>query len=402
MKYWRKRRRRDGVESAPLTPTQVQSLRDSEDRMGKRIVRLILVLAFAVGIAHAALFMSVGARQYWVIVLVSVINSLLLVLAYFIVVRGHELQGVVFANVVCSTHLLWVCSQFSSDVSAESILFPIALSPFVLARRDLPALRIAVSSFSIGIYVICELVFPAGKGAHALPADIAVAFATANRLTAGLILLAIIVIIQVNMSSTRRILEGAARYGELRATTDELTGLYNRRPVIAQLSQWAQRGRGNYAIALIDLDHFKSINDESGHECGDRILESVALTLREHFRETDLVSRWGGDEFLVLMPGVRHADLEPKLERLRRAINLIEARCGGHAHQLSVSIGAAMGAIGQTPDQCIAAADHALYRAKDQGRNQVVAIGGSEPTQARGRPTPDELASPPAGPAEHL
>ena len=177
--------------------------------------------------------------------------------------------------------------------------------------------------------------------------------------------------------------------------------MFNRRPIIAQLSQWAARGRGNYAIALIDLDYFKTINDEYGHDCGDTVIQAVALTLRSHFREADMVSRWGGDEFLVLMPGVRHADLLPVLDRLRQAINLIEKRCKGHVHRVTVSIGASMGAMGQTPDECIAAADHALYRAKEEGRNRVVAVGVSEPTHALGRPSPDEPVTPASGLARH-
>jgi diguanylate cyclase (GGDEF)-like protein len=102
------------------------------------------------------------------------------------------------------------------------------------------------------------------------------------------------------------------------------------------------------------------------------------------------------------MPGVRHADLLPILDRLRQAVNLIEKRCADHVHHVTVSVGASMGAIGQTPDECIAAADHALYRAKEEGRNRVVAVGVSEPTHALGRPSPDEPSTPAAGLAHHL
>ena len=211
-----------------------------------------------------------------------------------------------------------------------------------------------------------------------------------DKVGAGVLLFLVVVVLEVRHARLQRILEGAARYGELRATTDELTGVYNRRPVIAQLSEWAERGRGNYAIALIDLDHFKGINDEFGHDCGDKILQAVADTLRSHFRDSDMVSRWGGDEFLVLIPGVRHADLVPILERLRRSINLIEKRCSEHVHTVTVSIGAAMGALGQTPDECIAAADFALYRAKEEGRDKVVAVGISQATHMLGRPDPDD------------
>lgn len=391
MKRWRRRRHVTGTEPAPLTPVQVQILREHQERGGHRVVRLFLGACIAGVVSHVALFTALGGADYGLAILLSVLDVVLMAVALLLVVDGRELHGATLALVVSSTHVLWLCTQLSASVSAESMLFPVALAPFVVIRRELPALRVALASFAIAIYFVCELAFPAGSGARPLPEHIADGFTTANRIIAGTGLLVLIAIIQHNMSATRRILEGAARYGELRATTDELTGVFNRRPIISQLSQWARRGRGNYAIALIDLDHFKTINDEFGHDCGDTIIQAVALTLRSHFREADMVSRWGGDEFLVLMPGVRHADLYPVLERLRRAISLIEERCPEHVHHVTVSIGAAMGAKDQTPDECIAAADHALYRAKAEGRNKVVAVGVNAPTQALGRPAPEDV-----------
>src|SRR5690606_33113594 len=149
---------------------------------------------------------------------------------------------------------------------------------------------------------------------------------------------AAILVLQMKVRLSRRILEGSARYGELRATTDELTGVFNRRPVIAALSDYAERVRANYAIALVDLESFKQVNDTYGHDCGDAIIALVARTLQGHFRDTDMVSRWGGDEFLVLMPGVRHADLTPVLERLRTHIAGLHQLCDGHVHRVTVSI----------------------------------------------------------------
>jgi diguanylate cyclase (GGDEF)-like protein len=282
-------------------------------------------------------------------------------------------------------------SQLSAGISLESFLFALAVVPYVIVTRELPFVRAGLSAFVLAAYIVCEFAFPEGSGDAELPADLAHQVTQFDRAGAGILLFLVVAVLETSRLRTQRVLEGAARYGELRATTDELTGVFNRRPVIAQLSEWAQRGRGNYAIALIDLDHFKTINDEFGHDCGDTILQAVASTLRSHFRDSDMVSRWGGDEFLVLIPGVRHADLVPILERLRRSITLIQKHCDEHVHTVTVSIGAAMGAMGQTPDECIAAADHALYRAKEEGRNKVVAVGVTEPTKALGRPSPDDL-----------
>jgi diguanylate cyclase (GGDEF)-like protein len=396
MKHWRRRRHVLGTGPAPLTPAQVQVLRQRYDASGLRVVKMFLLVCFLGAASHAVLFGSISAQDYRVVVLVSVVDACIFAFAYLLIRDGREAQGVALALVVSSVHMLVVVTQISAVASVESILFPIALAPFLMIRRELPVVRVSLAALAISSYLVCEFVFPEGATAHPLDGDVALAFARGNRVTAAVSLLIMIAILQRNMSATRRMLEGAARYGELRATTDELTGVYNRRPIVAQLSEWAARGRGNYAIALIDLDHFKTINDEFGHDCGDTILQEVALTLRSHFRETDMVSRWGGDEFLVLMPGVRHADVLPVLERLRRAINLIEKRCPEHVHHVSVSIGASMGAMGQTPDECIAAADHALYRAKEEGRDTVVAVGVIEATHAQGRPTPDEVLAPPA------
>jgi diguanylate cyclase (GGDEF)-like protein len=238
-------------------------------------------------------------------------------------------------------------------------------------------------SFGIlAIYLTCEMTWPAGSGFNQLPDDISAQLAMFNRTVAAFLAGAALAVLQVKLRLNRQILEGAARYGELRATTDELTGVYNRRPVIAQLEEYAARGRGNYAIALIDLDGFKAINDTHGHDCGDEILRLVADSLTDHFRASDMVSRWGGDEFLILMPGIRHTDLEPVLERLRAEIAAIRKPCGSEMHEVTVSIGAAMGEVGQSPDDCIAAADHALYRAKEEGRNKVVTVGTAAPTGA--------------------
>jgi diguanylate cyclase (GGDEF)-like protein len=292
--------------------------------------------------------------------------------------------------VVSTIGITVAVSQISAGLSLESFLFGLAVMPYVLVTRERPLVRFALSAFVLGAYILCEFAFPEGSGDAELPADLARSVSNFDKVGAGVLLFVVVAALEFRHSRLQRTLEGAARYGELRATTDELTGVYNRRPVIAQLSEWSQRGRGNYAIALIDLDHFKTINDEFGHDCGDKILQAVANTLRNHFRDSDMVSRWGGDEFLVLIPGVRHADLVPILERLRRSINLIEKRCSDHVHTVTVSIGAAMGALGQTPDECIAAADHALYRAKEEGRDKVVAVGISQATHALGRPAPDD------------
>ncbi|NYI40700.1 GGDEF domain-containing protein [Demequina lutea] len=390
MKRWRRRRRVDGARGVPLTPAQVAAARAAGVR-AERLISLVFIGMTASGALATAIILRVEAPEghMWLATL-SFGGAALLLACLGFAWSGKEMLASVVALVASTIGITVTVSQISAGLSLESFLFALAAMPYLIVTKELPYMRAALSAFVIGAYVVCEFVYPEGSGDAELPLDLARQVAHVDKFGAGVLLFLVVGVLELRHARLQRILEGAARYGELRATTDELTGVYNRRPVITQLGEWAQRGRGNYAIALVDLDHFKGLNDEFGHDCGDKILQAVADTLRNHFRDSDMVSRWGGDEFLVLIPGVRHADLMPILERLRRSINLIEKRCNGHVHTVSVSIGASMGALGQTPDECIAAADHALYRAKEEGRDKVVAVGVTLPTRAQGRPAQDD------------
>lgn len=161
--------------------------------------------------------------------------------------------------------------------------------------------------------------------------------------------------------------------GELErlAVTDQLTGLCNRMRLDQALGEERlrnQRYASGFALLIIDVDHFKLVNDSFGHPVGDQVLIGIARTLRDSVREIDVVGRWGGEEFLVIC---READLDGALvlaEKLRAAV---------HAHvfpgvgQKSISIGVAMFQQGEELNTTLARADAALYRAKQEGRNRV-------------------------------
>jgi diguanylate cyclase (GGDEF)-like protein len=125
-------------------------------------------------------------------------------------------------------------------------------------------------------------------------------------------------------------------------------------------------------VLLCDLDGLKQINDTLGHEAGDAILKAVARALRQTLRETDIISRWGGDEFAILLT---HTPLEGAggtAERLRSAVLELGPRIDAPGLTPSLSIGVAPILNGQAPREAVAAADAALYKAKRGGRNQVV------------------------------
>ena len=161
---------------------------------------------------------------------------------------------------------------------------------------------------------------------------------------------------------------------ELLATRDFLTGLANRRDFLAKAEQ--EVGRCNraghcFAIILLDIDHFKNVNDTHGHECGDKVLVGVARCLEQALRTQDIVARWGGEEFVCLLPetevdGARHV-----AEKMRATVQSTQYDCGEQV-TVTVTLGVCAYTGSSTIDECIRLADEALYRGKEQGRNRVV------------------------------
>ncbi|MFV9504025.1 MAG: GGDEF domain-containing protein [Oscillochloridaceae bacterium umkhey_bin13] len=161
------------------------------------------------------------------------------------------------------------------------------------------------------------------------------------------------------------------------ATTDGLTGLCNRRQffVLAQRAtkQGQSEGRPVSAI-LLDLDYFKQINDQHGHQTGDEVLRTVAHTCRSCLRDHDLIGRYGGEEFAILLPGATHHGALKVGERIKCSIAELVIHSQDQVIPITASLGVATNeADAQSNlDHLLARADRALYHAKDQGRNRVI------------------------------
>jgi len=151
------------------------------------------------------------------------------------------------------------------------------------------------------------------------------------------------------------------------AITDTLTGIYNRGKIEDSLRQEMARSArygSPLTIILFDLDHFKKINDSLGHSIGDQVLREVAATLEKQLRETDALGRWGGEEFMVLCPGVVADDAVGIAEKLRQQVEALPLG-------ITISCGLAGCRPGESMDGLINRADSALYTAKHAGRNLV-------------------------------
>lgn len=156
--------------------------------------------------------------------------------------------------------------------------------------------------------------------------------------------------------------------------TDALTGLYNRRHFNAELEREFMRSKrygGDLCIAIIDIDFFKKINDTYGHLCGDYVLKEVAYLILENFRKTDMVFRYGGEEFVVLMTETSLENSLIPLERLRKTIENNNFIFKGEKIKVTISIGTETNHTEST-EEFLNNADKALYQAKQSGRNQTV------------------------------
>ena len=191
----------------------------------------------------------------------------------------------------------------------------------------------------------------------------------------GLLLLAITALANV---AVRRSMEAEARVREelhRRAVTDDLTGLANRRELLASLERaiaGSRRNRRPLALAVLDIDHFKRINDNYGHPAGDAVIRRIALLAVEVMRGQDTVGRLGGEEFAVVLPDCTAEDALAACERLRTAVRDTDLEMEtGLPIYITLSTGVAVFERSDTAETMIARADAALYAAKHGGRDQV-------------------------------
>jgi diguanylate cyclase (GGDEF)-like protein len=173
----------------------------------------------------------------------------------------------------------------------------------------------------------------------------------------------------------------AERRMELLASTDMLTHLPNRRKMREMLEielKRRERTGRPFAIVLTDIDYFKRLNDEFGHDCGDYVLRTVASQLRSTLREHDAIARWGGEEFLALLPECSVEGGVDAAERMRASIEHTALCFCGNDLNVTMTFGVAVCDREETVDACITRADLALYEGKRQGRNRVMTVARNE------------------------
>lgn len=173
----------------------------------------------------------------------------------------------------------------------------------------------------------------------------------------------------------------ARSFGQLReqATTDPLTGLLNRRGFDMSLERILKNDQAvDSAIVVVDLDHFKQINDDFGHDIGDQVIKRIAQLLKENFRKFDILSRFGGEEFVIFMPNSDASETRRICEKLRISVAEISDFVEKHHIKMTISLGAYISDKETELSECLHRADQALYRAKYSGRNRLILSGATK------------------------
>jgi diguanylate cyclase (GGDEF)-like protein len=282
--------------------------------------------------------------------------------------------------------------HLSLEDRAVNVIYQVALVALCLAalvaiRHDEPQPAHAGRPADRGLLLVVPA-FAALVAALASTIDdgsLPVSSAAVGAVAAGLLLARVVAQTREHRLVAER-LATLLREQEIAASSDDLTGLSNRRvfeeAMRAELHRCRRRGR-EMGLLMIDLDHFKTINDRHGHAVGDQVLRETAARLAALAREEDTVARYGGEEFVVMLAEMPHEALAAAAERFRRALADHPFVLPGGEHAVTASLGAvAYPASGDDVAALVQAADVALYAAKRAGRNRVVLGDGAPPIAA--------------------
>jgi diguanylate cyclase (GGDEF)-like protein len=250
--------------------------------------------------------------------------------------------------------VLWLDARTSSDIT-EAYLFPLAFVIIYPVKRDGVTFLVAAAAI-LGTFA----------GALLEDAGVSIRAMLFNRGMTLIVIVGIAFLLNRVTASQRQLLHVA--------TTDPLTGIFNRRHFMALLAREqlrADRYGTSFSLLMLDIDHFKRVNDTYGHPIGDEAIKALTGAAAKFLRPTDLLGRFGGEEFVIMLPHADEAGAVLAAERVREAVARVVVPAGNQAVSFTVSIGIAAYLRNSSTDKLIECADQALYAAKAGGRNQV-------------------------------
>lgn len=367
-------------QASPGSREDLRQLHAAEQARVDARAGALLLLVYLIDAALFAGFSSLGLARWWVpaffvITGITVAGGFALAVAREGRVKLTESNAVLVQTVIALALTLGV-AWTNSGVALPMLLTVIVILPTGALRLS-PARLMVLSVFAA---LGCATVVSRHRGLLVLP----VASLGQLLLTGVFFLWTLIKGASVNVAgmamrlaldqSRAQLAEALARVEGL-AESDELTGLANRRRILEVLGRTREKqiqGGQSYGIAMLDVDHFKRINDSFGHPVGDEVLRTIARLMRKVMREGDAIGRVGGEEFLLVLPGTSTVlDLDFIAERLRSAVEGHDWSALQPRLEVTASIGVAIGVVGEPVERVLQRADQGLYAAKRAGRNCV-------------------------------
>lgn len=340
---------------------RAQVLQDATVQFWRHIIAIVWI-AFGIHIVLFALFVFLNIPALWAANAVSV----LMYVGCLFAIRHHHfhLAGLLFSVEIIAHAVIATC-LLGWDSNFHFYLFcpiPIIAFCFQTAPWRRLGLSLAIALVAVGGYAVRHLIHVAAG----ITDELIDLFGVINALTAtALLMYATALSVRFTLSMQLHLFHTAHR--------DSLTSLYTRRRVLQRLRQMgAARQEQPTAIVLLDVDHFKRFNDQHGHDLGDLVLQRVADSIAGCVRTTDIAARWGGEEFLVLMPNTALAEARQVADRVLAHIRAQAGLIEGRALVVTATLAVTVIAPDEAFRDALNRADQLLYQGKQAGRDRVM------------------------------
>ncbi len=336
----------------------------SEDLEGLKFKALIKVAYFALAV-HLLLIPLFYYLGVLFLSLLNIASASAWIGGIRLIQQGHHTAGIRLFCAEVVVHSLAVCATLGMEPGFQFYLWAVAGMMLIDYRMQL---RLAIAWSLLLVITFATLYLFFGDVAYQYPFREWLPYVHfANIVIAGGPMVYVIALIRVMTLSQRNALT------EL-AAKDFLTQLYNRRfarELMLGLYSECQRNQRPICLIMADIDYFKQINDNYGHDAGDRVLKRISTLLKEEVRASDIVARWGGEEFLIAMPDISLQNAYHKVESVRQKVMLLDTGDIADDITLSMSFGLLQWPDNTDLDEAINLTDKALYKSKYHGRNQI-------------------------------
>ena len=353
------------------------ALAQSDSERANAAVQALLVLAFAITGAYTVFFAIYDLDALGPVVVAGLIAVMIFAVGLAFARTGHQLIASIIAITASAAQVTFVTAYIGWASGVQLFLIAGGQLVFMLFTERQRVLRWAYLVVAVCAFFYCQMVAPERGDGYTFPDSANGVLFSVNATITLLLMYTLAAVSHYGAMRARAEANQAAARAEYLANTDALTGLANRRPVMRRLDDLDTP----YSLAIADLDHFKQLNDTFGHECGDRVLAAIGERLRVGLRTTDMVGRWGGEEFIFVMAGTSLEDGVAMMERMRLDLEQTPVACWGHGHDVTMSIGITDALPLTVTHRALQRADAALYEAKGAGRNVVRTAPGPRPTE---------------------